>query len=402
MPHFLCKIGTGGGRIVEKQYQSTSQQQLRQTLKDQGFHVIAVRRQLLRGLSLTTGQGGKLTGNRFISFNQELLVLLRSGLPVLQVFDTQLEQLESGFFRDVLLAVREDVRGGSSLSDAFSAFPQIFPPLYLAALKAGEKTGDLPKTMKRYLVYQKRVENIRSKVRGASFYPLILTAAAVAVVVFLMLFVVPRFTEIYTDANVELPFITQVLITLSHLFLQYWYLFPLLCILFSLAVRGMLNHPKGRLWYDRSRLRIPFLGRLWRDYALASFSRTLGTTLGSGTPLVEGMRMSRGTLNNLSLEMKLGEAIHRIEEGSSLSAALARTGFFTPLALRMVSVGETSGALTDMLEDLSDYYDNQVEGYLSRLTTMIEPVLMMSMGLLIAFIIVAMYVPIFQMGSVVG
>jgi len=402
MPSYQCKIGTSDGRVVDKSYESVTKDQLKENLEEQGFHVFQIRRQSFSFFQTGQHKSARMTGRRFSSFNQELLVLLRSGLPVLQIFDTQIEQMEAGVFRDIISEIREEIRGGSSLSEAFSKFPRFFPPLYIASLKAGEKTGDIPETLSRFLEYQKRVEAIRAKVRSASFYPLLLTTAAVIVVVFLMLFVVPRFTQIYADANVELPLMTRTLIGLSELIGSYWYLVLIALFVAGPLVKSLLHSSRGRLRVDRFLLRIPFVGGLKTDYALSGFNRTLGTTLASGTPLVTAMQMSRGTLNNLSLEKEMVQAIRRVEEGSSLSDSLARTGFFPPLALRMVSVGEASGSLTEMLNDIADYYEAEVEQRLTKLTTMIEPILMMIMGLMIAFIIVAMYVPIFQLAGTVG
>jgi len=402
MPSYQCKIGTADGRIVEKVYDSATRDQLKENLEEQGFHVFQIRRQSLTFFQERQQRSARMTGRRFLSFNQELLVLLRSGLPILQIFETQIEQMEAGTFRDIISEIREEIRGGHSLSEAFSKFPRFFPPLYIASLKAGEKTGDLPETLSRFLEYQKRVEAIRAKVRSASFYPLLLTTAAVIVVVFLMLFVVPRFTQIYTDANVELPLITRMLIRLSEFIGRYWYLVFIIIIVAVPLIRSLLRSSRGRLRVDRFLLRIPFVGGLKIDYALSAFNRTLGTTLASGTPLVSAMQMARGTLNNLSLEKEMVQAIRQVEEGASLSDSLSRTGFFPPLALRMVKVGETSGSLTEMLNDIANYYEVEVEQRLTRLTTMIEPILMMIMGLMIAFIIVAMYVPIFQLAGTVG
>lgn len=402
MPSYHCKIGTADGRVVDKIYESVTKDQLQENLEEQGFHVFQIRRQGLSFLRRQQQKNARMTSRRFLLFNQELLVLLRSGLPVLQIFDTQVDQIEAGSFHDVISEIREEIRGGSSLSEAFAKFPRSFPPLYIAAIKAGEKTGDLPETLARFLEYQKRVEMIRAKVRSASFYPLLLTIAAVAVVIFLMLFVVPRFTQIYADAKVELPLMTRILIGLSELVGRYWYLFVLSLIVIVPLARSLVRSTRGRLWVDRLLLRLPFVGGLKTDYALTGFNRTLGTTLASGTPLVSAMQMSRGTLNNISLEKAMVAAIRRVEEGSALSESLSQTGFFPPLALRMVSIGEKSGSLVEMLGDIAEYYEAAVEQRLTRLTTMIEPILMMTMGLLIAFIIVAMYVPIFQLAGTVG
>lgn len=402
MPSYQCKIGTTDGRVVDKVFEAAAKQQLLENLESQGFYVFQIRRRPLSWLSIKGRSSVRVSSARFLAFNQELLVLVRSGLPILQIFDAQLEQMENGSFRDIMAEIRQEVRAGSSLSDAFGKFPRMFSPLYLAALRAGEKTGDLPQTLGRFLAYQKRVEAIRMKVRNASFYPLLLTVAAILVVIFLMLYVVPRFTQIYADAGVDLPLITRLLMGFSSLLGRYWYLVLTLSggllLLFNIYGRGA----GGRLSIDRAVLRVPFFGPLRVEYGLTGFTRTLGTTLSSGTPLVEALKMSRGSLNNLRLEQDMTAATRRVEEGESLSAALAQTGFFPPLALRMISVGETSGSLTDMLNEIADHYEMAVDQRLSRLTTMIEPVLMMTMGLIIAFIIVAMYVPIFQLAGTIG
>jgi len=402
MPNYKCKIGTPDGRIIDKTYDSVTKEQLLDNLKEQGFYVFKIQRLPMAFFLAKQPKTGRLFGRRLLTFNQELLVLLRSGLPVLQILDTQIEQIETGSFRNILCEIREEIRGGSSMSEAFARFPNFFPPLYIAALKAGEKTGDLPETLSRFLEYQKRVEIIRAKVQSASFYPLLLTSATIIVVMFLMFFVVPRFTEIYADAKVELPLITKALICFASFLGSYWYLVFGAIIVVMISTKLLLRSSSGRFNVDRFLLLVPFVGGLKTDYAMSGFNRTLGTTLASGTPLVPAMQMSLGTLNNLCLELYMVQAIKRVEEGISLTETLSRTGFFSPLALRMISVGETSGSLTEMLGNIADYYEAEVEQRLTKLTTMIEPILMLVMGLMIAFIIIAMYIPIFQLAGTVG
>lgn len=401
MPAFLCKIGTADGRVVEKEFEAASLEQLRATLEEQGFHVFRIRRASFRSL-LGRGFGrGRLSGQAFLSFNQELLVLLRSGLPILQVLDTLGERMEAGSMRDVLREIREDVRAGAVLSEAFGKFPAYFPHLYIASLRAGERSGDLPVTIGRFIAYQKRIEAIKGKVKSASFYPILLSIAVISVLLFLLFFVIPSFTQIYADAQVELPLATRILIGTTT-FLSRWAL--LLIPAGIAAVTGIvlfLRTERGGLWFDRLILLLPFFGGLMLEYALLGFCRTLGTTLTSGIPVVQAMQMSKGTLDNRILEAKLSRAVRRIEEGASVSDALAETGFVPGLALRMIGVGETTGALPEMLSDVADFYEGQVERRLERLTTLIEPLMMMTMGLLIGAIVVAMYIPIFQLAGTV-
>jgi type IV pilus assembly protein PilC len=309
--------------------------------------------------------------------------------------------METGGMLSALQEIRSDVKGGSSLSDAFGKFSHMFPQLYVASLRAGEQSGDLPITLGRYIEYQKRVEAIKAKVRSATFYPALLAIAVTVVLGFLLLYVIPSFTQVYADANVQLPLLTRMVIALANGLLSglpFW--LPSLFVgLFLL--RSYARTERGTLLVDRLKLRLPFFGELLNEYALSTFCRTFATTLASGIPIVQAMQMSRGTLNNLVLEKRLSKAVNRIREGAKISEALEQAGKFPVIALRMIGVGETSGSLVDMLTDVSEYYEGEVERRLDRLTTIIEPLMMMTMGLLIGGIVVAMYIPIFQLAGTV-
>lgn len=401
MPSFSCKVGTSDGRVLEKEFDAVSAEILRENLEGQGFFVFQVRRRPLAFLFSKEANSARLSGRRFLAFNQEFLVLIRSGLPILQVLDTITERLEAGALLEVLRDIRNEVRGGSMLSEAFAKFPRIFPHLYIASVRAGEKTGDLPVTLARYLVYQKRQEALKAKIKGASFYPALLTIAVLVVLAFMLLYVVPSFTQIYADANAQLPLLTRMLIGISTGLVSWM---PLLLPALIVAIAGArlyaLSGP-GALLIDRVKLKVPFFGPLFLDYALSGFCRTFGTTLASGIPAVQAMQMSRGTLNNRVLEEAMVRAVQRVEEGTTISSAIEQTGYFPVIALRMIGVGEASGALAEMLADVAEYYEEEVERRLDRLTTLIEPIMMMAMGLLIGGIVVAMYIPIFQLAGTV-
>lgn len=399
MPSFRCKIGTSDGRVLEKEFEADSRESLQESLEEQGFFVFKVRRAPLNWF--TGGAGGGMSGRRFLAFNQEMLVLLRSGLPILQVLDTLVDRMEAGRLLNTLLDIRADVKGGSSLSDAFGRFPKLFPHLYVASLRAGEQSGDLPITLGRFIVYQKRVEAIRAKVQSATFYPALLAFAVTVVLGFLMLYVIPSFTQVYADASIQLPLLTRIVIAVANGLLAGLPVWAPLTVVGLLLLRIYARTDNGAVLFDQTKLRLPFFGALLNEYALSTFCRTFATTLASGIPVVQAMQMSRGTLNNRVLEKHLGLAIHRIQEGARIAEALEQAGDFPIIALRMIGVGETSGSLVDMLNDVSEYYESEVERRLDRLTTMIEPLMMLTMGLLIGGIVVAMYIPIFQMAGTV-
>ncbi|HKL25972.1 MAG TPA: type II secretion system F family protein [Desulfuromonadales bacterium] len=398
---YRCKIGTADGRILNKDLEGVSRSDLQENLENEGFYVFQIRRLPFQWISATVAPG-RLNSRRFLALNQEMLVLLRSGLPILQVLDTLIEKMETGRLLDSLREVRAEVKGGSALSEAFGRFPGMFPPLYLASIRAGEQSGDLPVTVGRYIAYQKRVEAIRAKVRSASFYPTLLAIAVVVVLAFLMLYVIPNFTEIYADADVQLPVMTRVVMWVANGLVAGLPLWVPVLLAGLAAVKLYSTSEAGGMRLDRMKLRLPFFGDLLMEYALSTFCRTLATTLASGLPIIQALQMSRGTLNNRHLEKKVAGAVRRVQEGSRISEALEQTGSFPSIALRMIGVGETSGSLIDMLTDISEYYEAEVERRLDRLTTIIEPAMMLTMGLLIGGIVVAMYIPIFQLAGTVG
>ncbi len=400
MPVFQCKIGTADGRVLEREFEATDRQALLENLEEQGFFVFQIRRAALRGL-LSMAGGARLSGRRFLSLNQEMVVLLRSGLPILQVLDTLVERMEAGRLLETLREIRADVKGGGALSDAFGRFPGMFPQLYVASLRAGEQSGDLPVTLARYIAYQKRVEAIRAKVRSATFYPSLLAIAVAAVLAFMLLYVIPNVTKVYTDASVELPWLTRLIIGLSHGLVATIPLWLPLLVIGVVVLRRLTQTDRGSYLVDRWKLRLPFFGDLFSEYALSAFCRTLATTLASGITVVQSMQMARGVLNNRLLEERMAVAVRKIQEGTRIADALEQTEAFPVIALRMIGVGEASGSLGDMLVDVADYYESEVERRLERLTTLIEPLMMVIMGLLVGGIVVAMYIPIFQLAGTV-
>jgi type IV pilus assembly protein PilC len=400
MANFQCKIGTADGRVLEKSFEAENRESLQSSLEEQGFFVFRIRKAPFQWLSKGV-ERSRFTGRRFLAFNQEMLVLIRSGLPILQVLDTLVERMESGALLNALQEVRNDVKGGSALSDAFGRFPLMFPQLYIASLRAGEQSGDLPVTLARYIQYQKRVEAIKAKVRSATFYPALLAIAVTVVLGFLLLYVIPSFTQVYADADVELPLLTRLVISLANGLVAGLPIWLPVLVIALLASRIYARTDRGILIVDRSKLHLPFFGNLFKEYALSTFCRTFATTLASGIPIVQSMQMSRGTLNNRILENRVAGAVKRIQEGAKISEALEQTDSFPLIALRMISVGETSGSLVDMLNDVSEYYESEVERRLDRLTTVIEPLMMLTMGLLIGGIVIAMYIPIFQLAGTV-
>jgi type IV pilus assembly protein PilC len=401
MAIFTCKVGSADGKIAVKEFDAVNADLLRQSLEEQGYVVFELRKKPLQFL-MEGGLGRKKIGNKdLLLFNQELLVLLKAGLPIIQALDTILES-GTGKLNQILSGIREDVKGGMAFSHAFEKYPRVFPHLYIASLQAGERTGDLPQTIKRYILFLKRTEGFRGKVIAALFYPAILVSVAIMAIGLLLVYVVPTFSQIYSDSGSALPLPTQILVNFAGFLKRYLLVFIAIGVAAYLAFNRWKETPAGRYTVDGLKIRAPLVGKLATNYSVAGFTRTLGTVLGSGIPIVEALRMSVGTLNNKVLERSLLAAVVRVEEGSKLSSALAAARMMPPLALRMLTVGESTGSLEEMLSDISDYFEDEIERSLHVLTTAVEPAIMVIMGVVIGTIIITMYLPIFKIAATVG
>jgi type IV pilus assembly protein PilC len=402
MSLFTCKLGASDGKILYREFEAEEPGMLRKSLEDQGFFVFEVKKKPLQFLFDKGVKRRSIDNRTLLTFNQELLVLIKAGMPILQVLDAILERHDNGKLPDILRQVRDDVKGGAALSSALERHGKAFPHLYVASIRAGERTGDLPRTIRRYIQFLKRVDGIRKKVVSALFYPSILVIFAFMAITLLLLYVVPTFAQVYADAGSQLPLPTRILIEFTSFLRRYFPLAILLGIGALAAYRTWVGTESGRFTVDRYKLTVPFAGDVFSKYSVAGFTRTLATVLGSGIPIIESLRMSIGTLNNRYMEKRLFEAVRFIEEGGRLSTALERIHIMPPLALRMLGVGETTGALEDMLIDISDYLEDELEERMHMLTTAIEPAIMLIMGVVIGIIIIAMYLPVFKIAGTVG
>jgi type IV pilus assembly protein PilC len=393
---------TRDGQSLEKTLIAQTKPSLNAQLEREGFFVIEIKRSDGVGALIKGGMVGKRVRLKdLMMFNQEFSVLIRAGLTIISALEVIIEKRGSDEFTRVLTEVRNDISSGSSLSDAFGKHPHLFSALYIASLKAGERSGNIPSSLARYIGYVKKALEIRRKMVTASVYPIILTAVSVFVILFLMIYVVPSFTGTYLEAGAKLPALTVFLVESSHRLKEYFLVILLIAALLALGYRAYAGSEKGRITVDRVKLGIPFLGSLFIDYSLSKMSRTLATVLQGGMPLLDSLRVSSGTLDNEFLKAKLDRAAEEIEKGAGFSEAVSNTKAFPRLAMSMLEAGEKSGALDQVLNDIADFYDNEIDGRLSILTSSVEPALMVIMGLLIGFIVLAMYMPIFQMAGTI-
>lgn len=402
MALYTCKLGSSDGKVIVKEFEAISRETLWQSLEEQGFFVFDVKKKPLQFLWEKGLARKKVSSKELLTFNQELLVLIKAGLPIIHAFDTILERAGKGKLAEILSDVREDIKGGTGLSDAFEKYPAAFTHLYVASIRAGERTGDLPLTIKRYINFSKRAEGLRKKVLSALLYPAILVSVAAAAITVLLVYVVPTFSQIYADAGSQLPVPTLMLIAFTNFLKSYFLLIAGAVVAVAALLRRWSATGPGRYRVDALKLRLPFLREIFSKYSVSAFTRTFATVLGSGIPIVESLKMSVGTLNNKVLERRLLEAVVKVEEGTSLSVALESVKLMPPLAIRMLGVGETTGSLEEMLGDISEYFEEEIDAHLHILTTAIEPAIMIVMGLVVGVIVVTMYLPVFKIAATVG
>jgi type IV pilus assembly protein PilC len=393
---------TPEGQYVKKTIAADSQEDLKWRLENDGHFVYRIKREDRRKLTL----GGEVRPKRFrirdfFSFNKEFAVLIRTGMPIVSALDAIIEKSEPSELNNILQQVRYDVSTGESLSDAFAKYPRIFSKLYISSLQAGEKSGNIPDALIKHTAYLKQMMALKRKLISASVYPLILVTASIAILLLLLIYVVPAFTKTYFESGTELPAITMVLIGLSNGIRDHFLYLVMLAIGIAVGLNRASRNEIWRTFRDQWMLKVPYLGELYMSYATALVLRTVAMVLTAGAPLIESVRIAAGTLNNLFLRDKLLQVVKRITEGYGFSEALEETESFPHLAIRMIAAGESGGELEQVLVDAADFYDDEVDAKLAIISSSIEPALMIIMGLLIGFIVLAMYMPIFQIAGTI-
>ncbi len=398
---FVARVASPTGVIGEQTFTADSEQDLRRDLEGRGMLVYKVRPKGLRLAGSTIGARGRIDEQDFLTFNQELVALIHAGLPLLQCLTLLSERRKNPTFRQALIDIQGKVKSGSSLSDAFASHGATFPPVYAPTVMAGEKSGNLEEVLRRYVAYAQVMEGIKRKVRAAMVYPIILICLSVTLVAILVAFVIPKFASFYKDFDAELPLITRILIAVSSFASDHFWLLLGGVVLLVLGARMAEGYPPARSLRDRLLLRLPVGGEVLRKYNVSQFARTLSTLLGGGLPLVPSLEIACGAVGNSWVADRLRAIVGRIREGAALSDTLDATGLWSDTTLQMVRVGESAGALTEMLVNVSNFYDAEVDRQVQRFVTLLEPALLVIMGTLIAGMLLAMYYPLFTLIQVV-
>lgn len=400
MALFSYRVAKGDGTIVTQQEEAESESLLRSRLEEQGYLVLSISKTI--GLSLPTlSMQRRLPPRDFLVFNQELMALLKAGLPIMKIFDVLVDRGSQPGFVEALKTVQQDIRSGSAMSDAMAKHPGYFSDLYVSSLRAGEKSGNLVEVIGRFMDYQKKILEVKKKVVGALAYPSFLLAIGFGVLGFLLIYVMPSFTEIYEGSQVDLPLFTKVLLGLVHFIQGNLLLLSVAAAGLGALLWSLYQSGWGRAQADRLSLSFPFIKPIVRRHHLIRISRTLSTILKSGIPLVEAIRMVASSMTNRVVRDDVGRAGEAVKTGIGISAALSQIDLFPKISIEMIAVGESTGSLEEMLNEVANFHEEELDLYLSRVTTWVEPVLLLTIGSLVAMILIAMYLPIFHLAGTI-
>lgn len=400
MAEYICRLGTPGGEIVTRTVEGLSEKELRQRLTEEGYRIFTVESsELVKGVRRRGDRSIRIKLDDFLLFNQQLAALIHAGLPVLQSIQMLRQRSPNPKLRLVLADVESRIKSGSALSEAFAAQGETFPQIYTASILAGERSGNLDDVLRRYVEYTKAIAQLRRKIRGALTYPVILLCAAFILIGVLTTFVIPQFSSLYDNMGADLPGITTFVVSLSTFSRDnlIW-LGPL-----AIGVVALLTFwrrtENGRRTMDRWVLKVPIVGDLVRQMTTAQLSRSLATLLAGGITLVESFQIALASVSNRELLRATEPALPKVREGKPFTESLSDAGWMPPLAVDMIGVGERSGSLREMLDEVAGFYDAETEVKLGQLTTFIEPAILITMGGIVVTILLAIYLPLLQMVS---
>jgi len=399
MAEFLVKMADERGHVLQQVETGVSEQEIRDRFLQQGFMVFSVKSR--RGLLPMPGGGlGKkrLKADQFVVFNQQFLTLIKAGLPIIKSLNILSKRQKNPNFKAILENVQERVKSGELLSDAFEA-QGATSKIYTTTLLAGERSGNLEEVLGRYIAFQRITVSFRKKLIASLWYPALLIIALTVMLTFLLTYVVPQFADLYSSLNAKLPAITIMMLGIGKGIQHYYYLILAGILALVLIITVWVRSDRGSKSLDAIRYKLPLFGEIWMKYQVAMFSRTLSTLLSGGLPLVPSLETASHSINSFKISSNVEFASRRVREGRSLSFSLEETGFFPDLAIEMVEVGESTGALPAMLNSVAEFYEEDVQNSLATAMQLVEPVILIFMGVTVAVVLLSLYLPIFSLGA---
>jgi type IV pilus assembly protein PilC len=397
MPTYKYKT-TINGKLQKGEIEAESEQGALSKLKQKNIKVTGVKKKFESDF---LSNKKPITERDIVIFTRQFSTMVDAGLPLVQCLEILGRQADNPAFGEIITKIKTDIESGSNLSDAMRKHPKVFNSLYANLVEAGEAGGILDTILNRLANYIEKALALKKKVKAAMVYPGAIVTVAFTVVAFLMVFVIPTFATMFEGGGAELPGPTAIVMDVSNFFRNQWYYIIGGPILFFILFKKVYATERGNIEVDRIFLKLPVFGMLIRKVSTAKFSRTLGTLLASGVPLIEGMDICARTAGNKIVEIAILNSIEAIKEGETIAAPLARENVFPPMVIQMIDVGESAGALDAMLSKIADFYDEEVDTAVDGLTALLEPMLMVFLGIIVGFIVVAMYLPIFKMGETI-
>jgi len=400
MAEWTLKYADARGAIHQQVAEASSERELRDRFSQQGFLIYSIKPRIEgKGVAgAIRPSGKKINVEKFLIFNQQFVTLIRAGLPILKALDLLADRLTDPKLSKYINGVREEIRNGALLSDAF-AKQGVFPPIYVTSVLAGERSGSLGEVLERFISYQKLALSVRKKLLVSLLYPAVLVFLVICLIVFLVTFVVPNFAVLYATMDAQLPAPTRILIAIGTTARNYVILGFAALVGAIFGFRYWARTPAGGERVDRFLLKIPVAGEVWLKYQVAQFSRVLGTLLIGGIPLLQALDTAADSLGTQVLKKVLSSAVKLVREGQALSGSLRKTKIFPSLALDMIEVGESTGALPQMLTSVAEFYEEDVSNSVTAALSLIEPVIMIVMGIFVAFVLISLYLPIFSLAD---
>lgn len=399
MPIFIYKSRVRG-KIKSGEVEAEDERSAISKLKKKSIRVTTVKKKSERS-ALFGPKVHKITTRDVVIFTRQFSTMVDAGLPLVQCLDILGKQSDNPTFGETILKVKGNIEIGNNLSESMRKFPHIWDSLYCNLVEAGEIGGILDVIFRRLAEYIEKAESLKKKVKAAMVYPGAILTVAFVVVAFLMVFVIPAFAEMFSGGGQELPGPTQIVMDVSSFFQNQWWVMILGGGTFLFVFKKVYATERGNIEIDRIALKLPVFGMLIRKVSVAKFTRTLGTLISSGVPLIEGLDICARTSGNKIVEIAVFKTIEAIKEGETIAAPLSREDVFPPMVIQMIDVGEASGSLDKMLSKIADFYDEEVDAAVDGLTALLEPMLMVFLGIIVGFIVIAMYLPIFKMGAAV-
>ncbi len=402
MPTFAYVVKDKAGKTHSGTLEVDSRNALIEQLWKQEFVVLSIdERAPNKSVLMKLGQG-RVRSDSLVIFSRQLATMVDSGIPIASAIDVLGDQLEDRQFKLILKKLRDDIEAGASLSEAAGRHPRAFSDFFVNMLRAGESSGRLDEILDRVASYLEKMNGLQNKVRASLFYPAFVSVLAFGITTFLVVVIVPKFKDIFTQLGGQLPLPTQLLLSLSE-FMRHYIVYEVVVVILTIfAFRAYVQTPGGRLWADRLSLKIPIIGKLLQKFVIARFSRTLATLVKSGVPILGSLEIVAKTSGNKVVELAVMSARASIKEGENISDPLAASKVFPPMVTRMIAVGEKTGELEKMLTKIADFYESEVDAAVTALTSLIEPLVIAVLGVIIGGIVVALFLPVFQISTLVG